>query len=52
VPRLAEYVRISHADRLGITAETTEDKFNELVIAAAKNYPVVTIRPNSSVSNS
>ena len=52
VPRLAEYVRISHADRVGITAETTEEKFNELVTAAAKTYPVVTIRPHSSISGS
>ena len=52
VPRLAEYVRHSHADRLGITAETTKEKFNELVTAAAKTYPVVTIRPHSSVSDS
>mgnify|MGYP006270223279 CR=1 FL=1 len=51
-PRLAEYVRISHADRLGITAETTEEKFNELVTKAAQTYPVVTIRPCSSVSGS
>lgn len=50
VPRLAEYVRISHADRLGITAETTEERFNELVTAAAKTYPIVTIKPHSSVS--
>ena len=28
VPRLAAYVRISHADKLGITAETTKEKFN------------------------
>jgi deazaflavin-dependent oxidoreductase (nitroreductase family) len=52
VPRLAEYVRHFHADRVGITAETTEEKFNELVTAAAKTYPVVTIRPPSSVSGS
>jgi hypothetical protein len=48
VPRLAEYVRHSHGDRLGITAETTEEKFNELVTAAAKTYPIVVIRTNSS----
>jgi deazaflavin-dependent oxidoreductase (nitroreductase family) len=52
VPRLAAYVRVSHADQLGITAETTEEKFNELVTAAAKNYPIVTIRPRSSVNGS
>ena len=51
-PRLAEYVRHSHRDRLGITDITTEEKFNELVTAAAKTYPVVTIRPHSSVSGS
>jgi len=44
------YVRISHADQLGITAETTEEKFNEIVTAAAKTYPIVAIRPHSSVS--
>jgi hypothetical protein len=49
VPRLAEYVRHSHGDRIGITAETTEEKFNELVTAAAKTYPIVAIRPQSSV---
>ena len=52
VPRLAEYVRYSHGDRLGITTETTEEKFNKLVTAAAKTYPIVTIRPQSSVSGS
>jgi hypothetical protein len=52
VPRLAAYVRISHADKVGITAETTEERFNELVIAAAKTYPIVTIRLRSSVSGS
>jgi deazaflavin-dependent oxidoreductase (nitroreductase family) len=51
-PRLAEYVRHFHADRVGITAETTEEKFNELVTAAAKTYPVVTIRPPSNDSGS
>jgi hypothetical protein len=45
VPRLAEYVRHFHADLIGITPETTEDKFNELVTAAAKIYPIVSIRP-------
>jgi deazaflavin-dependent oxidoreductase (nitroreductase family) len=48
VPGLAEYVRHSHDDRLGITAETTVEKFKELVTAAAKTYPIVSIRPNSS----
>ena len=52
VPRLAEYVRHSHADKIGITAETTEETFNELVTAAAKTYPIVTIRPRLSVSGS
>jgi hypothetical protein len=46
VPRLAEYVRDSHAERLGITAETTEEEFNKLVTAAAKTYPIVAIRPD------
>ena len=44
-PRLAEYVRDSHADRVGITADTTEEMFNKLVTAAAKTYPIVAIRP-------
>ena len=52
VPRLGEYVRHSHANRLGITDETTEAKFNELVTAAAGIYPIVTIRPQSSISGS
>jgi len=52
MPRFAAYVRVSHADQLGITAETTEEKFNELVMAAAKKYPIVAIRPRSSVSGS
>jgi F420H(2)-dependent quinone reductase len=52
VPRLAEYVRHFHANRVGITAETTEDKFNELVTAATKTYPIVVIRPHSSISGS
>jgi deazaflavin-dependent oxidoreductase (nitroreductase family) len=52
VPRLAAYVRVSHADQLGITEETTEEKFNELVKAAAKKYPIVVIRPLGSVSGS
>ena len=45
-PRLAEYVRHFHADRIGITADTTEEMFNKLVTAAAKTYPIVAIRPN------
>jgi hypothetical protein len=44
VPRLAAYVRDSHADRIGITADTTEEMFNRLVTAAAKTYPLVAIR--------
>jgi hypothetical protein len=52
VPRLAEYVRHFHADLIGITPETTEDEFNELVTEAAKTYPIVTIRPRSSASSS
>jgi deazaflavin-dependent oxidoreductase (nitroreductase family) len=52
VPRLAAYVRVSHADQLGITAETTEEKFNELVTAAAKTYPIVAIRLHTSVGGS
>ena len=52
VPRLAEYLRHSHGDRVGITTETTEEKFNELVTEAAKTYPVVTIRSHSSISGS
>jgi hypothetical protein len=47
-PRLAEYVRDSHAERIGITAETTEEEFNKLVTAAAKTYPIVAIRPDLS----
>ena len=52
VSRLAEYVLHSHADKIGITAETIEEKFNELVTAAAKTYPIVTITPRSSISGS
>ena len=44
-PRLAAYVRDSHPERIGITAETTEEEFNRLVTAAAKTYPIVAIRP-------
>jgi len=43
-PRLAAYVRDSHAERIGITAETTEEEFNKLVTDASKTYPIVTIR--------
>ena len=49
VPRLAEYVRHSHGDRLGITTETTEEELNELVTAAAKTYPIVVIKPQLRV---
>jgi len=49
-PRLAAYVRDTHAERIGITAETTEEEFNKLVTAAAKTYPIVIIRPCSSAS--
>lgn len=52
VPRLAEYVRHFHADLIGITPETTEEQFSELVTAAARTYPIVTIRPRSSASGS
>jgi deazaflavin-dependent oxidoreductase (nitroreductase family) len=52
VPRLAEYVRHFHAGLIGIKPETTEDEFNELVTAAAKTYPIITIRPRSSASGS
>ena len=52
VHRLAEYVRHSHGDRLGISTKTTEEEFNELVTAAAKVYPIVTIKPYSRFSAS
>ncbi len=52
VPRLAEYARNSHGDRLGITAETSEERFNELITAAAKTYPIVAIKPHSRASDS
>ncbi|MCJ7634082.1 nitroreductase/quinone reductase family protein [Candidatus Bathyarchaeota archaeon] len=52
VPRLAEYVRHFHASSIGIKADTTEEMFNELVIKAAKTYPIVAIRPRSSIDNS
>jgi hypothetical protein len=45
-PRLAEYLRHFHAERVGIAAETTEEEFNKLVTAAAKKYPIVAIRPD------
>jgi hypothetical protein len=45
-PRLTEYVRHFHAERVGITAETTEETFNKVVSAAAKKYPIVAIRPD------
>ena len=51
-PRLAEYVRHFHASSIGIKADTTEEMFNELVIKAAKTYPIVAIRPRSSIGNS
>jgi len=49
VPRLAEYVRHFHASSIGIKADTTEEIFNELVIEAAKTYPIVAIRPRSNI---
>jgi deazaflavin-dependent oxidoreductase (nitroreductase family) len=52
VPRLAEYVRHFHASSIGIKADTTEEMFNELVTKAAKTYPIVAIRPRSSIGNS
>ncbi len=52
VPRLAEYVRHFHANLIGIKADTTEELFNELVIKAAKTYPIVAIRPRSSIGSS
>ena len=51
-PRLAEYVRHFHASSIGIKTDTTEEMFNELVIRAAKTYPIVAIRPRSSIDNS
>jgi hypothetical protein len=45
VPRLAAYVRDSHASRIGITADTTEEEFKKLVAIAARTYPIVAIRP-------
>ena len=52
VPRLAEYVRHFHASNIGIKVDTTEEMFNELVMKAAKTYPIVAIRPRSSIGNS
>ncbi len=49
VPRLAEYARHSHGDRLGITPETTEEEFNQLIVRAAKTYPIVTLKPQVSI---
>lgn len=49
VPRLAEYVKHFHANLIGIKADTTEKMFNELVIKAAKTYPIVAIRPRFSI---
>ena len=52
VPRLATYLRNFPSERLGITTETTEEMFNELVTMAAKTYSIVAIRPCSSSSSS
>jgi deazaflavin-dependent oxidoreductase (nitroreductase family) len=43
-PRIAAYVRRFDSGLLGITAETTEETFNELVTKAAKTHPIVAIR--------
>jgi hypothetical protein len=43
-PRIAAYVRRFDSGLLGITAETTEEMFDELVTNAAKTYPIVAIR--------
>ena len=51
VPRLAEYVRHFHANLIGIKADTTKEMFNELVTKAAKTYPIVAIRPRSSIGD-
>jgi hypothetical protein len=51
VPRLAEYVRHFHASSIGIKADTTEEMFNELVMKAAKTYPILAIRPRSNISH-
>ena len=51
-PRLAEYVRHFHVSSVGIKADTMEEMFNELVIKAAKTYPIVAIRSHSSFSYS
>jgi deazaflavin-dependent oxidoreductase (nitroreductase family) len=47
-PRIAAYVGRFDSGLLGITAETTEETFNELVAEAAKTYPIVAIRPGLS----
>lgn len=47
-PRIAAYVRRFDSGLLGITAEMTEEMFDELVAEAAKTYPVVAIRPSLS----
>ncbi len=52
VPRLAEYVRHFHANLIGIQTNTTAERFNELVLKAARTYPIVAIRPRSSLSGS
>jgi deazaflavin-dependent oxidoreductase (nitroreductase family) len=48
VPRIAAYVRRFDSGLLGITAETTEEMFGELVAEAAKTYPIVAIMPDLS----
>jgi len=52
MPRLAEYVQHFHANLIGIKADTTEEMFNKLVTKAAKTYPIVAIRPRSSIGES
>jgi hypothetical protein len=49
-PRIAAYLRHFPSERLGITAETTEEMFNKSVTMVAKTYSIVAIRPRSSVS--
>lgn len=44
-PRIAAYLRHFPSERLGITAETTEEMFDKLVAAAARTYSIVAIRP-------
>lgn len=48
VPRLAAYLRHFPSEQVGITVETPETVFQKLVTAAAKTYPIVTIRPCSN----